>query len=102
MIVVSVACSGRLSGEDIERMVEEAKAMKADDDIRVARIEAKNQLEGVVYQLSELAKSIGKPSVRLCGAWGHAAPRVGPAPAAAPTPRPPPLPSPIRRAYGKV
>lgn len=45
-------------------MVEEAKAMKADDDIRVAKIEAKNQLEGVVYQLSELARSIGKTSVR--------------------------------------
>jgi hypothetical protein len=60
-------CSGRLSGEDIERMVEEAKVMKAEDDIRVAKIEAKNQLEGVVYQLTELARSIGKTSVRGVG-----------------------------------
>ena len=44
-------------------MVAEAEAMKVEDDIRVAKIEAKNQLESVVYQLSELAKSVGKPSV---------------------------------------
>ncbi len=41
--------------------------MKAEDDIRVAKIEAKNQLEGVVYQLTELARSIGKTSVRGVG-----------------------------------
>jgi hypothetical protein len=73
VVVLSSLFSGRLSGEDIERMVEEAKAMKEEDDIRVAKIEAKNQLESVVYQLSELARSIGKPSVRL-----H--PRMDPAP----------------------
>ncbi len=56
---------GRLSGEDIERMVEEARVMKAEDDIRIGKIEAKNQLESVVYQLSELARDVGKPSVSL-------------------------------------
>ena len=36
---------GRLSAEEIERMVQEAEKLKADDDLAAKRIEAKNGLE---------------------------------------------------------
>jgi L1 cell adhesion molecule like protein len=40
---------GRLTKEDIERMVEEAEKHAADDKHRMDRIEAKNQLESYLY-----------------------------------------------------
>jgi heat shock protein 1/8 len=40
---------GRLSKEDIERMVQEAEKHAADDKIRMERVEAKNHLEGYLY-----------------------------------------------------
>jgi len=40
---------GRLSAEEIERMVQEAEKFKAEDDLAAKRIEAKNGLEGLVY-----------------------------------------------------
>lgn len=43
--------SNKLSKEDIEKMVQEAEKFKADDDIVVKRVEAKNKLEGYVYNI---------------------------------------------------
>ena len=43
--------SGRLSKEDVERMVQEAEKFKEEDDKNAARIEAKNGLENYAYQL---------------------------------------------------
>jgi L1 cell adhesion molecule like protein len=40
---------GRLSKEDIERMVQEAEKHAADDKLQMERVEAKNQLEGYLY-----------------------------------------------------
>ena len=40
---------GRLSKEDIERMVQEAEKHAADDKLRMERVESKNQLEGYLY-----------------------------------------------------
>lgn len=40
---------GRLSKEEVERLVEEAAKHEAEDKARFARIEAKNQLEGYLY-----------------------------------------------------
>ena len=40
---------GRLSKEDIERMVQDAEKNAADDKLHMERIEAKNQLEGYLY-----------------------------------------------------
>jgi heat shock protein 1/8 len=40
---------GRLSAEEIERMVQEAEKFKADDDLAAKRVEVKNGLEGLVY-----------------------------------------------------
>merc|ERR1711957_799579 len=42
---------GRLSPEDIERMVEEAEKYKAEDDANKNRVEAKNGLENYCYSL---------------------------------------------------
>ena len=42
---------GRLSAEDIERMVEEAERFKADDDKLREKIESKNKFESYLYQL---------------------------------------------------
>merc|ERR1712007_369665 len=42
---------GRLSQEDIERMVEEAEKYKAEDDANKNRIESKNALENYCYSL---------------------------------------------------
>ena len=40
---------GRLSKDDIERLVEEAKKHEVEDKARMERVEAKNQLEGYLY-----------------------------------------------------
>jgi heat shock 70kDa protein 1/2/6/8 len=40
---------GRLSKDDIERMVQEAEKHAADDKLRMERVESKNQLEGYLY-----------------------------------------------------
>ena len=42
---------GRLSKEDIERMVNEAEKYKEDDEKEAARVQAKNQLESYAYSL---------------------------------------------------
>ena len=42
---------GRLTQEQIDRMVEEAEKYKADDDALREKIEAKNKLEAYIYQL---------------------------------------------------
>ncbi|CCH46628.1 Heat shock protein SSA1 [Wickerhamomyces ciferrii] len=42
---------GRLSKEDIERMVSEAEKFKAEDEAEAERVQAKNGLEGYAYQL---------------------------------------------------
>merc|ERR1712159_709833 len=42
--------TGRLSSEDIDRIVKEAAKFEAEDAKKKQRIEAKNQLENVLYQ----------------------------------------------------
>merc|ERR1739844_553460 len=51
---------GRLSEDDIERMVAEAEKYKAEDDANKNRIEAKNGLENYCYSLKS---SISSPEV---------------------------------------
>jgi len=41
---------GRLSKEEIERIVKEAEKFKAEDEANRARVDAKNQLENIIYQ----------------------------------------------------
>ena len=52
---------GRLSQEEIERMVQEAENYKAEDDAHKNRIEAKNGLENYCYSLKT---SISSPEVK--------------------------------------
>merc|ERR1712137_501830 len=51
---------GRLSQDEIERMVQEAEKYKAEDDANKNRIEAKNGLENYCYSLKS---SISSPEV---------------------------------------
>ena len=46
---------GRLSTEEIERMVAEAERNKAEDDAQKEKIEARNQLENFCYQVKNMA-----------------------------------------------
>jgi len=43
---------GRLTAEDIEKMVNDAEKFKEEDDINFKRIESKNKLEGYLYGVS--------------------------------------------------
>merc|ERR1712125_182783 len=52
---------GRLSQDEIERMVEEAEKYKAEDDANKNRVEAKNQLENYCYSLKT---SVGSDEVK--------------------------------------
>merc|ERR1712139_615873 len=47
---------GRLSKEDIERMVQEAEKYKAEDDSHKERIESKNALENYAYSMKNTIK----------------------------------------------
>jgi len=49
---------GRLSKEEIERMVSDAKKYKKDDDEAALRISAKNSLESYMYDLRNLTKEL--------------------------------------------
>ena len=63
---------GRLSKEDIERMLAEAEKYKAEDEAEAERVTAKNALEGKAYQIRsslseadhELSKSIPDPAAK--------------------------------------
>eukprot|EP00936_MAST-01D_sp_MAST-1D-sp1_P002176 g2176.t1 len=50
---------GRLSQEDIEQMVEDAEKYKAEDAQRVQRIETRNELEQMVYEVKSAAAEGG-------------------------------------------
>jgi len=55
---------GRLSKEEIERIVKEAEKFKAEDDANRARVDAKNQLENVCFstknQIAEKVPAVGE------------------------------------------
>ena len=52
---------GRLSAEDIERMIQEGEKFKDEDNEKKLTIEAKNNLEALVYQYKE---SLGQDSIK--------------------------------------
>ncbi|XP_063227388.1 heat shock protein 70 A1-like [Bacillus rossius redtenbacheri] len=55
---------GRLSKEEIERMVSEAERFKADDDKQRERVAARNELEGYVWQVKQAAERLGEADRR--------------------------------------
>jgi heat shock protein 1/8 len=66
---------GRLSKDDIERMVEEAEKHAAEDKQRMERIEAKNQLEGYLYNTrnsireDKVKETLGESTVSEIESW---------------------------------
>ena len=44
---------GRLSKEEIERMVNEAEKYKADDEVQRERVQAKNSLESYAFNMKQ-------------------------------------------------
>ncbi len=66
---------GRLSKEDIERMVEEAEKHAADDKQRMERVEAKNQLESYLYNTrnaireDKVKDTLGEGTVEEVEGW---------------------------------
>jgi L1 cell adhesion molecule like protein len=55
---------GRLSKEEIDRMVEEAEQYKNEDAKVRERIEAKNQFEGLIYATKNQAETAGNDSLK--------------------------------------
>merc|ERR1719336_1761804 len=54
---------GRLSSDEIDRIVKEAEKFKAEDEAKRERVDAKNQLESVLYQtINQIGEKI--PSVK--------------------------------------
>jgi len=51
------ASTGHRSAEEIERMVEEAERLSKDDAARLARIEARNELETMVYHAKQVVST---------------------------------------------
>lgn len=66
---------GRLSKEDIERLVEEAEKHAAEDKVHMERIDAKNQLEAYLYNTrnavreDKVKESLGADTVKEVEAW---------------------------------
>jgi molecular chaperone DnaK (HSP70) len=58
------ASTGHRSTEEIERMVEEAERLAKDDAARLARIEARNELESAVYHANEAMATLPDTSGR--------------------------------------
>ena len=60
---------GHLSPGEIERMVQAAAQMKAEDDKVLARLEARNELEQLVYVCKEAAEERGSAKLeKVAGA----------------------------------
>ena len=66
---------GRLSKEDIDRLVEEAEKHAAEDKVRMERVDAKNQLEAYLYNTrnavreDKVKESLGADTVKEVEAW---------------------------------
>jgi heat shock protein 1/8 len=66
---------GRLSKEDIERLVAEAEKHAAEDKVRMERVDAKNQLEAYLYNTrnavreEKVKESLGADTVKEVEAW---------------------------------
>jgi len=67
--------TGRLSKEDIERMLEEAKKHEAEDKVRMEKVDAKNKLESYLYntrnavQEEKVKETLGEETVKEIEGW---------------------------------
>jgi heat shock protein 1/8 len=66
---------GRLSREEIDRLVEEAEKHAAEDKLRMERVDAKNQLEAYLYntrnavQEEKVKETLGAETVKEVEGW---------------------------------
>lgn len=66
---------GRLSAEEIERLVKEAEAHAAEDKVRMERVDAKNQLETYLYNArnsvreDKVKEALGEETVKEVESW---------------------------------
>lgn len=66
---------GRLSREEIDRLVEEAEKHAAEDKVRMERVDAKNQLEAYLYNVrntvreDKVKETMGEETVKNVEAW---------------------------------
>ena len=66
---------GRLSREEIERLVQEAEKHAAEDKVRMERVDAKNQLEAYLYNTrnavreDKVKESLGADTVKEVESW---------------------------------
>lgn len=56
-LYLSIAVTGRLSKEDIERMVTEAEEYKAEDDVLRDKVAAKNALESYCFSMKQVNRN---------------------------------------------
>jgi molecular chaperone DnaK len=56
---IQITSSSGLSKEEVERMAKEAEAHSAEDKAKREEIEARNQLDGLVYQVEKMLKENG-------------------------------------------
>ena len=56
---ITITSSSGLSKQDIERMAKEAESHAADDKIRREQIEAKNQLDSMIYNVEKMLRDHG-------------------------------------------
>jgi molecular chaperone DnaK len=56
---IQITSSSGLSKEEVERMAKEAEAHSAEDKTKREEIEARNQLDGMVYQVEKMLKENG-------------------------------------------
>ncbi|HWG39771.1 MAG TPA: molecular chaperone DnaK [Candidatus Acidoferrales bacterium] len=56
---IQITSSSGLSKEEVERMAKEAEAHSAEDKAKREEIEARNQLDGLVYQMEKMLKENG-------------------------------------------
>jgi molecular chaperone DnaK len=56
---ITITSSSGLSKEEVERMAKEAEAHSSEDKAKKEEIEARNQLDGMVYQIDKMLKENG-------------------------------------------
>lgn len=55
---ISIANRSRASNAEVEKMVKEAEKFKREDQQRLKKVEAKNELEATIYEAQEIAKDL--------------------------------------------
>lgn len=60
---VTIANRSKMSSEEIERMVKEAEKFKAEDQERIKKMEARNELEATIFQVLDIVNELEDPKM---------------------------------------